>query len=481
MATLRSRAAHGVRWTSVSMGTITGLQFLRLAVLANILSTEDFGLVAMMLVVIGFAISFGDMGLSNAIIYRQDSTRDELSSLYWLDVATGFALYGLIAAITPLVVLFYHEPRLTGLVLVAGLSFVIMPLGQQFKSLLQKELEFRTLALVEIAGAFSYTAVAILTAALGAGAYAFVWGFLSDSVCKALAFGFIGWRRWRPRLHFRVKDLKGYLSFGLYQMGERALNYFSANVDYLVIGRYLGPEILGIYMLAYRLIIYPLTMINPIITRVAFPVFARKQHDDEVLRKGYLEMNKIIAFIIVPVLAGMAATAPLFVPVIFGDKWLPSVLLVQILALLGIFKALSNPSGSIFLAKGRADIGFKWNLFVIIVNTAAFMYVVRFGVYTLAWTYLGLSSLYFLAIMWILNGVIGLKLRDYLATISRPVILSLLMAALVYGLSQTLGGDNLLMLAILIVIGAAIYLPLMLLFEASFMKENLLLFFKGSQ
>jgi O-antigen/teichoic acid export membrane protein len=400
--------------------------------------------------------------------------------LYWLDIGTGFVLYGLIAAITPVIVIFYHEPRLTGMVLLAGLSFLIMPIGQQFRSLLQKELEFRTLALVEILAAFSATTVAIITAVLGAGAYAFVWGLLSSTICSALLFGFIGWRRWRPRIHFRSAELKGYLSFGLYQMGERSVNYFTANVDYLVIGRYLGPEVLGIYMLAYRLVIFPLTTINPIINKVAFPVLARKQTDDGSLRKGYLEMSKIIAFVMFPLLALMAATAPLFVPLVFGSKWLPAVLLVQILALLGMLKSLSNPSGSMLLAKGRADIGFKWNLFVIIINATVFVYVVRFGVYALAWTYVGLSFVYFFILMWILKRVIGLKLSEFLLAISRPAIISLTTGLLVYGFYVALDVGGAIMLAAMVLLGASIYILLALLFERHFLRDSLILFFNRS-
>lgn len=465
---------------SISTGVVVGLQFIRLAVLANLLPIKDFGLMAMMMVVIGLASSFGDMGLSNAIIHRQNATKDELSSLYWFDIATGFALYGLIAAVTPIIVIFYREPRLTEMVLLAGLSFLIMPIGQQFGSLLQKELEFRTLALIDILGAVSYTTVAVITAVLGAGAYSFVWGFLSDSICKALIFGFIGWRRWRPRIHFRRQELEGYLSFGLYQMGERFVNYFSANVDYLVIGRYLGPEVLGIYMLAYRLVIFPLTTINPIINRVAFPILARKQKDDSSLRRAYLEMNKIIAFVMFPLLALMAATAPLFIPLIFGTKWLPAVPLVQIMVLLGILKSLGNSSGSMFLAKGRADIGFKWNLLVVIVNTTAFVYVVRFGVYTLAWTYVGLSFVYFFAVMWILKRVIGLKLSEFLKAISRPTIISFFMGALVYSIYITLDVGGALVLVALVILGASIYILLALLFERHFLKDSLNLFFNRS-
>lgn len=124
----------------------------------------------------------------------------------------------------------------------------------------------------------------------------------------------------------------------------------------------MGAQALGFYTLAWNLIIQPLQKLNPIITRVAFPVFAKLQDDNARLKRGYMSTLNILSAMNFPYFFGLAVVAPLLVPVVFGMQWLPSILLMQILCVVGLLRSTGNPIGSLLLAKGRADWGFKWNL-----------------------------------------------------------------------------------------------------------------------
>src|SRR5574341_2298515 len=136
---LRRKAALGVKWTGAGTVITTGLRVLQLVVLARLLGPSDFGLMAMITVVIGFAQGFADMGVSNAIIHRQDNTRSELSSLYWLNMLAGLTVFALVMASSPLVAKFYGEPRLASLIPWPALVFLVIPLGQQFQALRSEE------------------------------------------------------------------------------------------------------------------------------------------------------------------------------------------------------------------------------------------------------------------------------------------------------------------------------------------------------
>ncbi len=377
--TLRHQAISGVKWNGVATGVTAGLQFITLIVLARILAPADFGVMGMIMVVIGFAQAFADMGLSNAIIHRQDTSREQLSSLYWLNVLAGAVVFCVICAAAPLVVRFYHEPRLQNLLYLTALIFLITPLGQQFQILLQKELKFAGLAKTGIASASANSIVAVILACLGFGVYSLIWGQLAGAAAKVVLLFKIGGGDWKPRFHYSRHDIKGYASFGLYQMGERTINYFNANLDYLLIGSLLGAKALGYYTLAYNLIIRPTAMINPVITTVAFPVFAKMQSDQEGLKSGYMKVMQLLSFFNFPLMAGLAVVAPLAVPVIFGDQWLPSVLLIQILAVVGLLRSTGNPIGALVLAKGRADLGFKWNLSLLVVQVPALYVGAKLG------------------------------------------------------------------------------------------------------
>lgn len=474
VTSLRQQATAGVKWTGMSSVIITGLLFVQFAILARLLKPEDFGLMAMISAVIGFAQSFTAMGVSNAIIHRQDATRDQLSSLYWLSLLTGGALLGVLVIATPLVVAFFAEPRLADLMVWAALIVVINPVGLQFQILLQKELRFDRLAKAETGAAIIGTAVAVYSAVSGQGVYSLIWGDLAFASAKSVLFVGSYWTTWRPTFRFRRSDLKGYLAFGLYQMGEQSVDYFSANVDYLVIGRFLGPEVLGIYSLAYRLVVMPLSKINPILTRVALPIFAKSQSNDSALRQGYLEMVKLLALIVFPILVGLAATAPFIVPAVFGERWTPAIALIQIMAPLGMMKGLLNPAGSILLAKGRTDIGFKWTVVLAIMNTSVFMFAVRYGVYALAWSYVVLSFVDFILERVILRSLIGLRWVEYRAALIRPTVMSAIMGAAVFMteslLSRRLVGSHTLLVAV-IAFGVVVYALLVLVLESNFLME----------
>jgi len=380
MAGMREKAIAAVRFTTVSAVLVAVLQLIRLGVLAHwFLEPDEFGLMAMLMVVVGFARAFGDVGLPNAIIHRRDATPEQLSSLYWLSLAAGAALFLLVGAATPLVVALFDEPRLAPLVLWAALLFVIAPVGGQFQALLRKELRFDALAGVEVSSAAVGAGVAIGAAAAGQGVRALIWGLLAGEGAKSLLLFALGRRVWRPSFRFRRGDLRGYLRFGLYQMGERSANHAGANLDKLLVGTILGPAPLGLYSVVYGLMLRPVQVLNPIITRVAFPVFAKLQDDDRRLREGYREVVTVVGLFLAPVYAGLFVAAEPFLLFVLGEEWRPAIPAFRVLCGLGLVYGLANPVGSLLLAKGRADLGFRFNVLRVAVYAAAVVAGAPFG------------------------------------------------------------------------------------------------------
>lgn len=464
---LKKSAASGVKWTTVSSVAITVLQFIQLAVLARLLSPEDFGLMAMVAVVIGFAAAYADMGISAAIIHRQDATREQLSSLYWLNLLAGVLVYLVVLALTPVIVALYDEPRLSKLIPWITLTFLINPLGTQFQLLLQKNLRFRRLALIEISAALVGASVAIVAALLGQGVFALIWGTLSSNMTSALLLLSVGLREWRPQWYFRYADLTGYLSFGCYQMGERSINYLNSALDQLLVGSLLGAQALGYYKLAWSLAIQPIGRINPILTRVAFPLFARIQNEPERLQKGFLLVLRMLSTVNAPLLLGLAAVAPVLIPVVFGTQWMPAVPLVQVLAFVTLMRSTGNPVGSLLLAKGRADLGFKWNCLLLVTQLP--------GVYLGAYLgdALGVAiSLVILQLIYsvfnyriLIRTLIGPCLREYLLSMLPALGLASVMGGGVLVLSKWVAYVSILELVFLIFSGVFIYALLVLVFQ----------------
>jgi O-antigen/teichoic acid export membrane protein len=472
---LKKRAFSGVVWTSTSTVIATSLQLVQLAVLARLLKPSDFGLMGMVMVVIGFAQAFADMGMSNAIIYRQNTNSNQLSSLYWLNILAGIIVFGILVASSPRIAKFYGEPRLSNLIVWAALIFLITPIGQQFQILLQKELQFDRLAKVEVVGATLGVVVSIITAWKGQGVFALIWGQLVNTTCQATLLASLGWATWRPTLRFRLDDLKDYLNFGLYQMGERSINYFSANMDKLVIGKLLGSEPLGFYNLAYQLMIRPLSLLNPIITRVAFPVFSTIQNEEVKLKSGYLKIIKVIAFLNFPIYIGMFAAAHPLITLLLGSEWLPTIGVFKILVWLGIFYSLGNPIGSLLLAKGRADLGFWFNTFAIFVYAIAIYIGSHWGIQGVALSLLSSGVAILLpADFWLRWYLVQMKPPEYIRSFIPFLAISMVMGLGLIIIDTILPiGSPLIRLFILGTSGAFIYLIGILSFQKSFAKEIL--------
>jgi O-antigen/teichoic acid export membrane protein len=474
---LGRQAANGVKWNGVATATKIIVQFLSMAVLARLLAPGDFGLMSMALVVTGIVQAFSDLGLSNVIIHRQDASREQLSSIYWLNLGFGLALFILLWLAAPLAADFFRKQALPPLLRWTATAFLITPLGHQWQALLRRDMEFKVVARIEIAETLAYAATTIGLAMAGHGVMSLVWGALARTALRTLLLAAAAARRgWLPAFHFRPSDLKGFAGFGLFQMGERALNYLATNVDYLIIGRLLGAAALGYYTLAYNLMRMPLTYINPTIVSVAFPAFARVQGQDDVLRRGYARILRYLSGLSFPVMAGMLVVAPLFVPLYYGERWTPVVPLIQIFCLLGASKSIGNPLGSLLLAKGRADLGFYLNLFALAGLAASNLAGARWGVIGVAASTVLFSLVCLKPLDFYLRWrMIRMTVRGFWSAIRYPSYASLAMIALLL-LARSIipaGCGAVPALAALILLGMIIYGTVLWLLDRSFFLEAL--------
>lgn len=469
---LKKTAVAGVKWTTASTLFISALQFIQLMVLARFLTPAEFGLMAMAMVVTGFAQAYADMGISAAIVHRQNLTREVLSSLYWLNIAAGFAVFFLLCLATPLAVFFFHEPLLYKLLPMVAFGLLISSAGQQFHWLLEKDLRFELLAKQDIAVSLLSVAVTIVSAVQGLGVWSLVWGLLAGSVLKTLLLLRSGWAQWPPLLHFRQADLKGFLSFGLYQMGERSINYFNSRIDQLLIGNLLGAQELGYYNFASNLVMQPVNVINPILTRVAFPVFARMQFDKPGMRSSYIKMMNLLCTINAPILFGLCAVAPLLIPLVFGAQWQPAIILVQVLAIYGFLRSTGNPVGSLLLANGRADLGFRWNLALFVITTPGIFIGEKLGgAQGVAYSLLVLMLFYSVAnYHFLVKTLVGTCGKPYALAIIKPVMIAALMAMIVAALSL-LGVISLQWLILQVAVGVFSYSLLLWLVDPGLIKN----------
>jgi len=438
MKHLRSRATSGARWTGTAMAVRVTLQFAQLAVLARLLRVEDFGLMAMVNVVLAFAQGFADSGVSNAIIHYREARREELSSLYWLNVLSGAVVAAIVWLAAPWLAAAYRQPHLVELLHVAAVTFVIGPFGQQFQALLERDLRFRILGVIEIAASITSAVVGIWLAYAGHGVWSLVWAALVLAATKSVLLAWVGWSMWKPMWHFAPRECRRFLNFGLFQMGERSLNLLGQQLDRIVIGLVLGPRSLGYYDLAYRLVSRPFLAITPVFSRVAFPVLSHVQKDRERLRRGYLELVEIVGAITIPIYVTMFVLAGPFITVQLGPDYQSIVGLLRILCLVGLALSINSPVGSLLMACGRADLGFYMNVLRTPILLAAAWIGSRWQEVGIAWgvviVIVGIMGPLQAYLRW---KLVGMRVGEFVARLA-PYVWSSMAAAAVCVLLQRL-------------------------------------------
>lgn len=362
---VNEKAIKGVKWTTLSTVLLTFCTLLKISILARLLDKSDFGLMAIITFVMGFVDLFMDMGISIAILHKQKISKNEYSSLYWINIFLSIVIYLIILAITPFIAIFYKEDILNVLIPLTGFSILIVAIGRQYKTILQKDLNFKKIAIIEISAAVISLIFAITLALKGFGIYSLIYSLLINYTLSNFTFLLLGFRSHPVRFHFKYRETKSFLKIGVFQVGSQIVNYCNRDLDVLLIGKFFGPEILGGYSLAKQLVFRPAQIINPILTQVATPTLAKMQNDLMVLKFNYLKLINLVSSINFIAYLAIFVFAPYLVQIFYGDDYSLIVPIVRILCFYMYIRALGNPIGSLVVATGKTYLEFYWNVFTL--------------------------------------------------------------------------------------------------------------------
>ncbi len=431
---LKKSAFRNMHWTGLSSGIVSALQLVNTVVLVYFLRPDEFGTMSAMLLLIWFTQYISDGGMSPAIVHYDTNTPGIMNTLYAINIGLAVGLYLLVVVSAEHIARIYDEPILVTYLPVAMLSMVVASFGNQFKVVLMKVLRFDVIARQEVITAMINSLVTILLAAMGYGVWAMVIGHLSGVVLGTVVLIASSLKSWKPGIQFSVKGLEPYLKLGMYQLGERVSLFLNTRLDQLIIGPVLGTAALGIYSVAHNLVVSPTTRVNQIFSYVMFPVFAKVKNEESVLRKGYLKLVKLVTTINTPAMLGLLLTAPVFIPLFFDVEWVKSIYIIQILAIYALIRSTGSPAGSLQLAKGRADLGFKWNSILVLIS-APVLYLASSlgGLETVAWTLTSMHALLFFPYWrFTIRPLIGPPARDYYASVISGLIPGFIMAIIVF-------------------------------------------------
>lgn len=466
---LKKDVLSGIKWTTTSTVIVTILQTAQMIILARLLTPSDFGLMAILMIIIGFSQAFMDMGISSAIIQRQNITNTQLSSLYWLNIFSGIILTTALILLSPVLSLIYNDSKIEFLLILLSPIFIIGSIGNQYRVLCQKALQFKLISMVEITSTFISFILALYLAYTGWGIYALIYAMLTQTLVSNLLFLNFGLRHHHiPLLIYKHNELKGFYSFGFFQMGEKSINYISANLDKLLISAMIGLQAVGFYNMAWQLIIFPLSKINPIVNKIAFPVYSKIQHDQSSINKYYILSIKILSLIAIPISVFLMFYSTDIVLILFGEQWIRVSVIVTILACVGTMKVIGNPGGALILSLGYANVGFWWNLFwAISIFITLYITLIYFPtIEAAAFSILGLSAT--IGMIWhILIAKIGkIHYTSIVLFLSKITVVSIIIALTSHQVLFLLNiAKPIFKVLLAITICSILYLPYLLLME----------------
>jgi O-antigen/teichoic acid export membrane protein len=433
---LGARIFSGLSW---SLGSRVFTQLVQLGatlLLARVLSPEEFGQLAMITVLVGFAQFFMEMGLGSAIIQHRDIDRVQLSTLFWVNCGIGALLTLGFFLSAPLVADFYGQPILAPLTRLISVSFLISALNVVQYNTLRREMKFRALGVVDSLGVLVSSIVGVALAFAGFGVWALAWQSLLGALIPVVGIWIIS--PFRPKLVFAYQRVRELIAFGGNLLAFNVLNYSSQNVDDVAVGRAFGAEALGAYSRAYELMRLPWRQVSGVVARVMLPAMAELKNDDERAREVYLRGIRYTALLNFAIIAIMFACSDVLVAVVLGANWLGVVPLLRIFCPTGAMTSVGTTVGWVYLSRGRADLMLRWEIGASIIKIAAILAGLPFGPEGVAATYGIATAVLFYPSFRVPCRLLGLKFKALARAMTPPALCSLALTAVLWSVNVAL-------------------------------------------
>ncbi|MFH1721496.1 MAG: lipopolysaccharide biosynthesis protein, partial [Candidatus Altiarchaeota archaeon] len=467
------KTVHGVSWVALFTVTTRVVGFLTTLVLARLLTPEDFGLVAIGLLAINTLAIFRDLGVGPALIHQKGDIKKAADTTFTLLPIIGLLLFIVAYFISPLAAGFFNNAESELVVKYLSITLLIVSLGLTPAALLDKELEFRKQFLPEVGSVLSYGAVAIALAFSGFGVWSIVYGKIASSVVWLMTIWMVS--PWRPSFSFDGDIARDLLSYGRHILGGKMIFFFLFNLDNGVVGKFLGAASLGFYYMAFNVSYIPGQQISRLVNRVLFPTYTKLQDNKESLVRVYLKTITYISSVSIPLSIGIMVLAPDIIMVVLGEKWMPSLLPLQVLCIASIFHAMNGTTGVLFNALGRPEIQERITLYqFIILGILIYPMTMGYGILgtSIAVTFpVVLMAIFSYNVAGNLLNIDSIKFVDALKI---PVLCSFFMGAAIYAVQFSQPATGAIKLVLLVTIGIATYGFSILIFGRSLIKE-----FKG--
>lgn len=435
---------------------MTVLAVLKSVILARLLTPESFGLMGLCAIVIGTMETFTRPGIGQALIQRQSSFEEARDTAFTLLLVRGLLLALLLVALAPFAARFYNSAELGPMLKMLSIVFVVGGLLNINTIARQKELNFRHLTYANQISAFLGTIITIVGAYILRNVWALVIGQISTATIHSLlSYYFIPGK---PRIRINNKIAFELLAYGKFITASSVVLFAATNIDTAVIGKVLGTETLGYYVLAFTFANLVTSNISKLASGIMMPAYSKLQGDIPKLRSAYLRTLNLVSLLTFPATAGVLITASFIVNTIYGPNWAPAVVPLQILVIFGLIRSLAAINGYLFEGIGKPQISlYSAAVRLMVIGSLILPASAAFGLAGAASAVTFAMLMQWIISLMVMTRSIGITIRDTIASVAGPFWTTGLMGLCVLGLRQLVDGTRPIGLAVLISAGMLIY------------------------
>lgn len=361
MASLRRKAISSVKWTTIHTAVVGITGPILLIIQARFLSPEEFGYIAVISIVIGLFNLLERFGISQAVIQRDEISVQESSTIFYFNILMSFFLAAALYVISPLIAAFFSLPALKEYLPVICVVVLVTGPSLLFRAFLEKQLYFKHLSLIAIARNLIVLGMTTFFLVFGLGVLGVIYGQIAGITFATISILIVTarFRTAKVSFYFNLKKFVPFVRFGIFVSAKQMMTFFAHRLDEVAIGYFLSPEILGAYHFGKNMLEKIRSLMTMSFAKVLFPVLSKLKHNPQKLTFAYQRISRYIAFGAFPIFAGIAATAHLFVPVIFGEQWVESIIVFQVFSVALIFLTLTaNLSSSLLYSVNKPELVF---------------------------------------------------------------------------------------------------------------------------
>ncbi len=345
---------HGASWLFGLKLSARGIGFLSTLALARLLTPADFGVLGIAMLSISLLQTFSQTGFEGSLIQKKGDISKFLDSAWVVSVARGAALTAILFFSAPLVAAFFDSPNAGAILKLLAFVPLLNGLNNIGLVFFKRDLDFKRLFVFELCGQAMYVLVAIPLAFVYRNVWSLVFGMLASQAFSMVLSYML--HSYRPAFRVDWNMAKELFNFGKWLLGTQIVLYFINQGDNLFVGRILGTVALGFYAMAYKISFLAVTEVTFVISKVMFPAYSRLQDDRDTLRRAYLGMLTVLAYVSMPLSGMIFLFAEDFVRIVLGAKWLPSFPIIQVFAFSAMLRSVSSTTGPLFQGIGRPDI-----------------------------------------------------------------------------------------------------------------------------